>query len=83
LDPAALIVVFISFWSIAVVGGYLAVVGLGNLRDNHLDSQPSVTHGPLLHLRRRLSLVWDVFLLALGTLLMVGAMVLFYLLVYG
>lgn len=83
MDPAALILVFISFWSIAVVGGYLVVVGLGNLRDNRLDSRPPVTHGPFLHLRRRLSLIRDVFLLALGTLLAVSAMLFLYMVVYG
>lgn len=83
MDPAALILVFISFWSIAVVGGYLVVVGVGNLRDNHLDSRPPVTHGSFLHLRRRLSLIWDVFLLALGTLLAVSAMLFLYMVVYG
>ncbi len=83
MDPAALILVFISFWSIAVVGGYLVVVGLGNLRDNRLDSRPPVTHGPFLYLRRRLSLIWDVFLLALGTLLAVSAMLFLYMVVYG
>lgn len=83
MDPAVLILVFISLWSIAVVGGYLVVVGLGNLRDNRLDGRPPVTHGPILHLPRRLSLIWDVFLLALGTLLAVSAMLFLYMVVYG
>jgi len=83
LSPAALILAFISCWSIAVVGGYLAVAGLGNVRRHSLASQPRAARRarPLVH--RHLFLFWDVFLLLLGSLLMVMGMVFLYMLVYG
>lgn len=77
---------FVGCWLIAVVGGYLAVVGLSNVSSHRLASHPIHPHAvrrpdPLLH--RGLLVVWDAFLLLLGGLLMVMGMVLFYLLVYG
>lgn len=83
MNPAALILVFVSCWSIAVVGAYLMVVGLGNLRDHRLASRPPDMGGPLLFFRRRLFLVWDVFLVLLGALLAVSSMLFLYTMVYG
>lgn len=83
MHPAALILAFISCWSIAVVGGYLAVVGLGNLRRHNLASQPPAARRAYLPLQRQLFVFWDVFLLLLGGLLMATGMVILYMLVYG
>lgn len=83
MNPAALILAFISCWSIAVVGGYLAVTGLGNVRRHSLSSQPPAARRAHLLLQRRLFVFWDVFLLLLGSLLMVMGMVFLYMMVYG
>lgn len=83
MSPAALILAFVSCWSIAVVGGYLAVIGLGNVRRHLLVSQPPAARRVDLPLQRRLFLLWDVFLLLLGSLLMVMGMVFLYTVVYG
>jgi|RifCSP16_2_1023846.scaffolds.fasta_scaffold258861_2 hypothetical protein len=77
---------FLGCWLIAVAGGYLAVLGLSNVRGHGFASAPIHPHAvrrpdPLL--RRGLLVVWDGILLLLGGLLMVMGMVLFYLLVYG
>ncbi len=82
MSPWVLILDFIPCWAIAVVGGYLSVVGLGNVRRHRLASQPTAAPRVHLLLQRSLLVVWDAFLLLLGSLLMVGGMVLFYLLVY-
>lgn len=82
MNPAAVILAFFSCWSIAVVGGYLAVVGLGNLRRYRLVSQPPADRRVLLFLQRQLFLFWGVSLLLLGGLLMTTGMVIFYMLVY-
>ncbi len=83
MQSGAFILAFIECWLIAVLGGYLVVVGLGNLRRHHLASQLPVArrgHFPLL---RQLFLMRDVVLLLLGALLMPAGMVIFYTLVYG
>ncbi len=83
MNPAALIVAYVSSWSIAVVGGYLAVVGLTNLRRHTLASQPPAARPAYLPQRRQLFVFWDIFLLLLGGLLMATGMVILYTLVYG
>jgi len=83
LSPAAVILAFISCWSIAVVGGYLAVVGLGNLRRHGLASEPPAARRVQLIMQRQLYVFWDVFLLLLGGLMMATGMLIFYTLVYG
>lgn len=83
MSPAALILVFVSCWSIAVVGAYLMVMGLGNLREHRLASRPPGVGSPLLFLRQRLFLLWDLFLLLMGTLLAASAMLFLYIMVYG
>lgn len=76
------VLAFIGCWSIAVVGGYLAVVGLGNVHHSFTNQAPANRHAhPLM--QRGLLVFWDAFLLLLGGLLMVAGMVLLYLLVYG
>lgn len=77
---------FLGCWLIAVAGGYLAVLGLSNVRGHGFASAPIHPHAvrrpdPLL--LRGLLALWNAFLLLLGGLLMVMGMVLFYLLVYG
>lgn len=83
MQPGALIPAFIQGWLIAVLGGYLAVVGLGNLRRRHAASQPTVAGRGHFPLQRQLFLMRDVFLLLLGVLMMPAGMVIFYTLVYG
>lgn len=83
MSPAVLILAFVSCWSIAVVGGYLALVGLGNLRRHHLVSEPPMARRAHILLRRPLFVFWDVLLLLLGSLQMAVGMVFFYMLFYG
>jgi hypothetical protein len=86
LSPPLFILSFIGCWLVAVAGGYLAVVGLSNVRRDRLVSQPSHPHAVRRHdplLQRGLLVFWDAFLLMLGGLLMVSGMVFLYLLVYG
>lgn len=86
MQPGAFILAFISCWLIAVLGGYLAVVGLSNVRRYRVASQPSHPHAERRHdplLQRGLLVFWDAFLLMVGGLLMVSGMVFLYLLVYG
>ena len=83
MSPAVFILAFIACWSIAVIGGYLAIVGLGNVQRHRLASQPSPARRAHLTLQRGLFVFWDAFLLLLGSVLMVTGMVLLYLVVYG
>ncbi len=83
MEPGAFILAFISFWSIAVVGGYLMVVGLSNLPRHGLVSRPPAASHLLLLLRQRLFLLWDVFLLLIGALLAASGMFFLYMVVYG
>jgi hypothetical protein len=83
LQPAVLIPAFISCWSIAVLGGFFAVVGIGNLRRHHLASEPPVARRGHFPLQRQLFLMWDAFLVMLGGLLMAAGMIILYTLVYG
>ncbi len=73
-------------WLIAVAGGYLAVVGLSNVRRDRLASEtahPQSTRRSDPLPQRGILVVWDAFLLLLGGTLMISGMVFFYLLVYG
>lgn len=83
MQPGSLIPAFIQGWLIAVLGGYLAIVGLGNLRRHYAASQPAIARRGHFFLRRQLFLMRDIFLLLLGVLLMPAGMVVFYTLVYG
>ncbi len=83
MQPAAFILAFIACWSIAVLGGYLAVVGLGNLHRHVLVGLPAAAHRAYFPLQRQLFVLCDVFLLLLGGLLMVAGMVIYYTLMYG
>jgi hypothetical protein len=83
LSPAVLILAFVSCWSIAVVGGYLALVGVSNLRHEHLVSQPPVARRAHILLQRPLFVLWGVLLLLLGGLQMTVGMVFFYTLFYS
>lgn len=82
MNPAALILAYVSFWSIMAVGVYLMVVALSNLRGQHLDSRASTARGPLL-LLRRLARLWDVLLLLLGAVLAASGMFFLYMVAYG
>ncbi len=86
MSPPLFILSFMGCWLVAVAGGYLAVVGLSNVRRDRLASQtahPDSTRRSDPLPQRGLLVVWDAFLLLLGGLLMVFGMVFFYLLVYG
>lgn len=83
MQPAAFILAFIACWSIAVLGGYLAVAGLGNLHRHAFVGLPAAARRAYFPLQRQLFVLWDVFLLLLGGLLMVAGMVIFYTLVFG
>ncbi len=83
MQPAAFVLAFISCWSIAVLGGFFAVLGLGNMRRHHLASHPVVTRRGHFPLQRQLFMVWDVALVLLGGALMVAGMVILYTLVFG
>ncbi len=78
MNAQAMVLVFISFWSISAVGVYLAVVGLDNL-DRH-----SVSNGARRALFPRLLLqAWDGAVLLMGGLLAVSGMLFLYMVVYG
>jgi hypothetical protein len=83
LQPAAFIIAFIACWSIAVLGGYLAVAGLGNLHRHVLVGLSPAARHAHFPLQRPLFVIWDLFLLLLGGLLMTAGMVIFYTLTYG
>ena len=83
MQPAAFILAFIACWSIAVLGGYLAVAGLVNLRRHALAGLPPAARRAHFPLQRQLFVLCDVFLLLLGGLLMAAGMVILYTLVYG
>ena len=83
MQPIAFIIAFIACWSIAVLGGYLSVAGLGNLHRHVLVGLPAAARRAHFPLQRQLFVLWDVFLLLLGGLLMVAGMVIFYTLVFG
>ncbi len=83
MQLAAFILAFVSCWSIAVLGGFLAVLGLGNIRRHHFASQPAVARHGHFPLQQQLFLMWDVVLVLSGGLLMAAGMVIFYTLVYG
>jgi hypothetical protein len=83
MAPGALIVAFLSFWSIMVVGVYLTVTALGNLRDHRIASHPLGARGPLFQIRYRLLQSRDVCLLFLGILLAGSGIVFLYLVAYG
>lgn len=82
MNPAALILAYVSFWSIMAAGVYLVVVALGNLRGHRLLNQAPSPRGPFL-LLRRLSRLWDILLLLLGGLLAASGMFFLYMVAYG
>ena len=82
MNAAAVILVFISFWSITAVGVYLAVVGLDNLGRHDLASRGPAARG-YVSIVRRLSPVWDAVLLLLGALLAASGVLFLYMVAYG
>ncbi len=82
MNPAALILAYISFWSIIAVGVYLSVVGLDNLRRHDLASRAPGGRS-YLFLLRRLFQIWDSVLVLLGALLAVSGVLFLYMVVYG
>jgi hypothetical protein len=82
MNPEALIVAFISFWSVAAVGIYLAVVGIDNLQRHYRQLRGAGSSGQTL-LRRWLFDAWDAAVVTLGVVLFVSGMLFLYMVVYG
>ena len=82
MNPAALVIAFISFWSVTAVGVYLAVVGIDNLQRHYRQVRGAGVAGRTL-MRRWLFDAWDAVVLMLGLLLFVSGILFLYMVVYG
>lgn len=83
MHPGALVVVFLSFWSITLVGVYLMVLALSNLQQQHSASQLAVSQGFVLIVRQRLFQFISLLLLLLGAALTGSGILFLYMVVYG
>ncbi|MDI6857492.1 MAG: hypothetical protein QME71_04150 [Dehalococcoidia bacterium] len=84
MEAARFIVSYLSCWSVMLAGAYLAVTGMAGLvRRLSPESEASTVRGVLASGWRVLSGLRDLFLLLLGAVVAVSAMLLLYDEVFG
>jgi hypothetical protein len=82
MDPKVIAVAFVSFWSLSIVGVYLVVTSLGNLRQRFMPS-PADAPPRRAGVKTTARLAANVFLMMLGLLLVFEGVFFSYFTVFG